>query len=62
MLLIIYFGTGAVARENNYPSLYPNHPFVSTELQCSGLESNITNCTQNLNETLSCLSSGVASV
>ena len=62
MLLILHFVTGAVSQENMYPILYPNHRFVKTELQCSGMESNITNCTQNLNETFSCLPSGVASV
>ena len=51
---------GAVALENLFP--YTNHRFVNSEFRCSGLESNITDCTQNIDEASSCLSLGVASV
>jgi len=54
------FFVGAVALENLYPATH--HHFVNTEFQCSGLESNITNCTQNTDEAASCPSFGIASV
>ena len=52
--------TGAVALENIYPS--STHRLLNTEINCSGLESKITNCIQNLDEAYSCLSFGIASV
>ena len=52
--------TGAVALENIHPST--NHHFVNTEVNCTGLEANITDCIQDLDEAYSCLSFGIASV
>jgi len=56
----ILFCTGAVALKNWYQS--STRHFVNTELQCSGLESNITTCAEDLDEAYSCLSFGIASV
>ena len=47
---------------NLFPVLDPTHLFVNITPQCSGLESNITNCTQTLNKAASCPSNGIASV
>lgn len=52
--------TGAVALESTNPS--SSHRFVNAELKCSGLESKITSCIQNLDEAYSCLSFGIASI
>ena len=52
--------TGAVALENIYPS--STHRLLNAKINCSGLESKITNCIQNLDEAYSCLSFGIASV
>ena len=54
-------------RQDSRPTgerLYPssNHRFVNTEINCTGLEPNITDCIQNLDEAYSCLSFGIASV
>ena len=46
--------------ESIHPSL--NHRFVNAEFNCSGLESNITDCIQNLDETYSCQSFGITSI
>ena len=51
---------GAAALENVYPN--SNYRFVNTEVNCSGLEPNITDCIQNLDEGYSCLSYGIASI
>ena len=52
--------TGAVALESTYPS--SSHRFVNAELNCSGLESKITSCIQNMDDAYSCLSFGIASI
>ena len=52
--------TGAVALKSTYQA--PSHRFINAELKCSGLESNITNCIQNMDEAYSCLSFGIASI
>ena len=59
--MVLYFiFTGAVALKNIY--LSSNHRFVNTEVNCSGLESNIADCIQNLDIAYSCLSFEIASV
>ena len=55
-----FLSAGAVAFENVHPPL--TNRLVNTELQCSGLESNITTCIQNLDKAYSCLPFGIASV
>ena len=52
--------TGAVALKNIHPST--NHHFVNTEVNCTGLEANITDCIQDLDEAYSCLLFGIASI
>ena len=52
--------SGAVALENIHP--FSKHRFINAEVSCTGLESNITNCIQDLDEAYSCLSFGIASV
>ena len=52
--------TGAVAHKSTYQATF--HRFVNAELNCSGLESNITKCMQNTDEAFSCLSFGIASI
>ena len=47
---------------NLFPVLYPAHLFVNITPQCSGLESNITNCTQTLNKAASCPADRTVSV
>jgi len=62
MLKTLYVCLGAIALKNLIPILDSTHRYVSITPQCSGLESNITNCTQTLNEVASCPSDGIGSV
>ena len=62
MLKTLYVCLGAIALKNLIPILDSTHQYVSITPQCSGLESNITNCTQTFNEVASCPSNGIGSV
>ena len=61
-MITLYICLGAIALKNLFSSLASTHQYVSIMPQCSGLESNITNCTQTLSEAASCPSNGIASV
>ena len=62
MLITLYICLGAIALENLFPILASTHQYISITPQCSGLESNITNCIQTLNKAASCPTNGIASV
>ena len=61
-IIYVFFSTGAVTLRK-YRSFTMATYFVNAELQCTGLESRITDCIQgSFVKAYSCLSFGIASV